>query len=59
MLRLCEANNFTRGPILLVEASSRRLWGRVGLLPGMAWGERSGTALYRGIASFISDEGVE
>ena len=27
MLRLCEANNFTRGPILLVEASSRRLWG--------------------------------
>ena len=27
MLRLWEANNFTRGPILLVEASSRRLCG--------------------------------
>ena len=27
MLRLWEVNNFTRGPILLVEASSRRLCG--------------------------------
>lgn len=27
MLRLWQANNFTRGPILLVEASSRRLCG--------------------------------
>ena len=39
LFRLWQANNFTRGPILLVEASSRSTMWRVGLRPGMAWRE--------------------